>query len=132
MQIYTKNKERIRQIVSKCTWKTQTGELTHQVLIGDEKLVVEFRASAVKLRGRAERAAHGVVLGFRAVVHLAGARCADEQVLRGIERRNILNDRNLCSLRLPASARMLSVSTSLKRALNTPNLVSGSSPGMVY
>lgn len=52
----------------------ENGGLTHQILIGDEKLVVEFRASTVKLRGRAERAAHGVVLGFRAVVQ--PCRCA--------------------------------------------------------
>lgn len=131
MQICSKSKS-LSGGLSEMTWKTQTGELTHQVLIGDEKLVVEFRASAVKLRGRAERAAHCVVLGFRAVVHLAGTRCADEQVLRGIERRNILNDRNLVAFGFQLERTHAVGRTSLKRALNTPNLVSGSSPGMVY
>ena len=50
MQICSKSKS-VSGRLSEMPWKTQTGELTHQVLIGDEKLVVEFRASAVKLRG---------------------------------------------------------------------------------
>lgn len=44
MQIYTKNK-----IVSGrlSEMHMENGGLIHQILIGDEKLVVEFRASAV-------------------------------------------------------------------------------------
>ena len=73
--------------------------LQQQILVRDEKLIFQLSTAAVEFRGSAQYTAHRIVLLPGAQVVLPGPHSADEQIFRRIERRDILDDRHLISLR---------------------------------
>ena len=106
--------------------------LQQQILVRDEKLIFQLSTAAVEFRGSAQYTAHRIVLLPGAQVVLSGPHCADEKIF-GVSSGEIYSTTDtLYPSASSFNARMLSVSTSLNRALNTPNLVSGSRPGSVY